>query len=176
MDRRYGNLARAQPDGPERVDPQVPQRGESAWRRHARSRPWRFVALSRKKMMARLGSLGTRPVSHPDRLHVGDHGWRRSASRQTSIPVVEGATENTVVKALIDNLLASSPIAAAAVIVDGTLEKGTQADSAIRNTIGEAAAIASSTAAPGARRQGRRSRYGRQPQGTPACPFLPRPR
>ena len=68
----------AQPDGAERVDPQVPPRGpsargrpgESAWRRHLEV--GRFPALcgavtQEDEGLARLGSLGTRPASHPDR-------------------------------------------------------------------------------------------------------------
>ena len=72
----------------------------------------RFVALSRKKMrrgLARLGSLGTRPASHPDRRSAcrrpcPDGGDRRRWQREKHVlAVVEGATENTVVvQALID--------------------------------------------------------------------------
>ena len=97
--------------------------------------------------LARLGSLGTRPASHPD---------RRSACRRPCVlmaaigadgngdkhvlAVVEGATENTVVvQALIDNLLARGldPTLPRLFIVDGAkaLSK------AIRNTFGVAAAI-----------------------------------
>ena len=68
----------AQPDGPERVDPQVPPRGpsargrpgESAWRRHLEV--GRFPALcgavaQEDEGLARLGPLGARPAGHPDR-------------------------------------------------------------------------------------------------------------
>ena len=92
----------AQPDGAERVDPQVPPRGPSArGRERVATAPQsavsrRFVALSRKKM--KLGSLGTRPASHPDGLHVGDHvlmaaiGVDGNGDKHV-LAVVEGATE-----------------------------------------------------------------------------------
>ena len=88
----------------------------------------RFVALSRKKMnLARLGSLGTRPASHPDRrsacrrpcLRGGDR--RRWQRRQHVLAVVEGATNTVVVQALLDNLLARGldPTLPRLFIVDG---------------------------------------------------------
>ena len=108
----------------------------------------RFVALRTQEDegLARLGSLGTRPASHPDRRSAcrrpcpdgGDR--RRWQRRQACLAVVEGATENTVVvQALIDNLLARGldPTLPRLFIVDGAkaLSK------AIRNTFGVAAAI-----------------------------------
>ncbi len=157
---RDGNLllgVGAQPDGAERVDPQVPPRGpsargrpgESAWRRHLEvgvSR--RFVALSRKKMKAWLASDLSELdllVIQIDGLHVGDHvlmaaiGVDGNGDKHV-LAVVEGATENTVVvQALIDNLLARGldPTLPRLFIVDGAkaLSK------AIRNTFGVAAAI-----------------------------------
>ena len=102
---RDGNLlldVGAQPDGAERVDPQVPPRGpsargrpgESAWRRHLEV--GRFPALcgavtQEDEGLARLGSLGTRPASHPDRRSAcrrpcPDGGDRRRWQRRQACP------------------------------------------------------------------------------------------
>ena len=125
----------AQPDGAERVDPQVPPRGpsargrpgESAWRRHLEVVPfpgalWR---CHRKKMKAWLASDLSELdllVIQIDGLHVGDHvlmaaiGVDGNGDKHV-LAVVEGATENTVVvQALIDNLLARGRSDAAAAV------------------------------------------------------------
>ena len=80
--------------------------GESAWRRHLEV--GRFPALcgavtQEDEGLARLGSLGTRPASHPDRRSAcRDHvlmaaiGVDGNGDKHV-LAVVEGATENTVV-------------------------------------------------------------------------------
>ena len=114
----------AQPDGAERVDPQVPPRGpsargrpgESAWRRHLEV--GRFPALCGAVAQEDEGWLASDLseldllVIQIDGLHVGDHvlmaaiGVDGNGDKHV-LAVVEGATENTVVvQALIDNLLA----------------------------------------------------------------------
>ena len=136
------------------VSTRVPPRGpcpRATWRKRRHLEVGRFPALcgavtQEDEGLARLGSLGTRPASHPiDGLHVGDHvlmaaiGVDGNGDKHV-LAVVEGATENTVVvQALIDNLLARGldPTLPRLFIVDGAkaLSK------AIRNTFGVAAAI-----------------------------------
>ena len=145
--------AGAQPDGAERVDPQVPPRGVlpegdlAKVRRHLEVGRFPALTLSRKKMMELVASsLGTRTCWSSRSTAacrrpclVAAIGVDGNGDKHV-LAVVEGATENTVVvQALIVNLLARGldPTLPRLFIVDGAkaLSK------AIRNTFGVAAAI-----------------------------------
>ena len=118
----------AQPDGAERVDPQVPPRGpcpRATWRKRVATAPrsqfpgalWRCHGTRDEAWLASgsLGSMSRTVASHPD---------RRSACRRNVLMAAIGVdgngdkhvlaswsrtTENTVVvQALIDNLLAGA--------------------------------------------------------------------
>ena len=101
----------AQPDGPERVDPQVPRavrlpEGDlvSAWRRHLEVGRFRRCCGSVRKQEGLVRTCRSSTCWSFDRRSACRRPcrWRRSASRQRKhvLAVVEGATENTVLPGL----------------------------------------------------------------------------